>query len=244
MSKNDCLIVIPARYGSTRFPGKVLALLKGKPVIEWCWRAAQAAQLGPVVVATEDQIVLRAVESFGGKAVMTSSACVSGTDRVYQAAKSFKTPFVINLQGDEPFIQTKTLRAVAQILRGNSGADMATAVTPLSDSKLIQDPNIVKAAVAGNGRSLYFSRSPIPFPRNKVSRPYYQHIGIYGFRRAALKRFVGLAPSPLERTESLEQLRALEDGMSIFAAVVNDKTIAIDTPGDLRRASKLAGKKT
>lgn len=230
------LIVIPARFGSTRFPGKVLAKLRGRPIVEWCWRAATAAKVGPVLVATEDRRVLEAVRAFGGEAVLTPDTCVSGSDRVHLAARGRKAELVINVQGDAPLIKPSTIRAVARLL-ARKGVDIATAVMPLSDARRVKDPNVVKAAVAADGRALYFSRSPIPYPRARAA--YLEHLGIYGYRRAALKRFVSLKPSALERAESLEQLRALEDGMTIYAAPVADRPVAIDTPGDLGRAEKL-----
>lgn len=234
----EVLVVIPARYGSTRFPGKVLARLGGRPLVEWCWRAAVRAGVGPVVVATEDGRVARAIGAFGGQAVLTSPACVSGSDRVFEAARLSRAPYVINLQGDQPLIRPGTIRAVASLLTGRRGP-MATAVMPLQDAARASNPNVVKAALAADGRALYFSRHPIPFQRGKQAPRRFEHLGIYGFSRAALRRFVGLPPSPLERAESLEQLRALEDGMSIYAAVVRDIPAAVDTPQDLRRAERL-----
>ena len=239
----DCLVVIPARYASTRFPGKVLARLGGRPVVEWCYGAATKARVGPVVVATEDRRVARVVESFGGRVVLTSPNCPSGTDRVHEAARGFTSRFVINLQGDLPLICPRTIRRVAELLR-RGGARIATAVVPLRDRRRAADPNVVKAALCGalarrgGCRVLYFSRSPIPYSKNGGS-PRFEHLGIYGFERAALERFVRLAPSPLERAEGLEQLRALEAGLAIHAAVVEDLPAAIDTPADLRRARRL-----
>jgi 3-deoxy-manno-octulosonate cytidylyltransferase (CMP-KDO synthetase) len=230
------LVVIPSRYGSTRFPAKVLAKLDGRPIVEWCWRAAKDAKVGPVLVATEDQRVVDVVESFGGKAVLTSPDCVSGSDRVYEAAKKLKADKIINLQGDQPLIKPETIKAVAKLL-SKKEVDISTAVMPLEDKGRIANPNVVKAALAVSGRALYFSRSPIPFPRGEAR--YWEHLGIYGYQRKSLERFVKLPPSPLERSESLEQLRALEDGMKIFAAVVADVPVAIDTPEDLQRAESL-----
>jgi 3-deoxy-manno-octulosonate cytidylyltransferase (CMP-KDO synthetase) len=237
-------VVIPARLGSTRFPAKVLAKLRGRSIVEWCWRAAKAAKIGPVLVATEAQEVVDAVRAFGGIACLTPASCVSGSDRVHKAARMFphKVDFILNLQGDQPLVEAKTLRAVVDMLKRNPKADMATAVMDLPDAKRAQDPNVVKAAVAKDGRALYFSRAAIPFPRNGHAPQRYEHLGIYGFRRAALDRFVKLPASNLEKTESLEQLRALEDGMSIYAAVVKDHPVAIDTKADLRRAELLLGR--
>jgi 3-deoxy-D-manno-octulosonate cytidylyltransferase len=235
----SCLIVVPSRLGSTRFPAKVLALLDGKPIVRWCWEAAKAAGCGDVLIATEAQKVADVVRDFGGQAVLTSSACVSGTDRVYEAAKGREAQLVINVQGDQPFIKPETIRAVVKLLQDDLSVDIATAVMPLDNKERIENPNVVKAVMNAAGRCLYFSRSPIPFPRNAATAAYWEHLGIYGFRREALKKFVELPPSPLELTESLEQLRALEAGMTIAAAVVKDVPVAIDTPEDLSRAESL-----
>jgi 3-deoxy-manno-octulosonate cytidylyltransferase (CMP-KDO synthetase) len=235
------LVVIPSRMGSTRFPGKVLAQLGGRSIVEWCWRAAKDADVGPVLVATESAEVAAAVKSFGGQAALTSAACQSGSDRVHEAAKKRAEQVIINLQGDQPLIRPETIRAVAQVLADNRKADIATAVMPLVEAARAADPNVVKAAMGKDGRCLYFSRSQIPFAR-AGKPPLYEHLGIYGYRRVALDRFVKLPPSELEKAESLEQLRALEDGMSIFAAVVKDVPVAIDTPEDLKRAESLLEK--
>lgn len=239
---NEALVVIPSRYGSTRFPAKVLAKLDGRSIVEWCWRAAKAAKVGPVLIATEHEKVAEHVRSFGGEVVLTSDKCVSGTDRVFEAARKFKvkTRFILNVQGDQPLIEPNTIRKVAQLLAKNSNADISTAVMPLSDPERIVNPNVVKAVLTAKGRALYFSRAAIPFERTGgVSARYWEHLGIYGFRRPALERFVSLKPSPLERNEMLEQLRALEAGMTIYAAVVSDHPVAIDTPEDLSRAEQL-----
>lgn len=236
----DCLVVIPSRYGSTRFPGKVLAELGGKPIVRWCWEAAVAAKVGQVVVATEDERVAAAVRAFGGEAVLTSARCISGTDRTYEAVRHQKRfKHVVNVQGDQPFIKPLTIRKTVEILRRNPKADVATAVMPLADEARAANPNVVKAVMNKEGRCLYFSRSPIPFPRDGGAVTRFEHLGIYGYQRKALERFVKLKPSRLELTEMLEQLRALEDGMQIFAAAVSDVPVAIDTPQDLSRAELL-----
>lgn len=243
------MVVIPARMGSTRLPRKVLMPLAGLPVVEWCRRAAVKAGVGPVVVATDHADVAGTVERLGGTAVMTPVGCPSGTDRVAHAVKAlerargrrFKT--VVNLQGDEPFIRASTIRAVARLLtRAKPAGDLSTAVVRLDDVRRASEPNLVKAVVAKDGRCLYFTRAPAPYPARDAKPAYYQHIGIYGYTRAALDRFLSLEPSPLERMESLEQLRALEDGMTIAAAVVDDATVAIDTANDLARAARLKRK--
>ena len=235
-------IVIPARYASTRFPAKVLAKLGGRPVVQWCWEAAVAARVGPVIVAADDERVRRTVEAFGGTAVMTPPSCASGSDRVHWASRRRSEGLIINLQGDMPFIKPSPIRRVARLLRSRPRAQMATAVTPLRDEIRGQDPNVVKAALARDGRALYFSRAAIPHRRDNGPAARFEHLGIYGFRRQALERFVRLKPSPLERCEQLEQLRALEDGMAIHAAVVDEAPVAIDTPADLTRAERLLKK--
>ncbi|HAH07074.1 MAG TPA: 3-deoxy-manno-octulosonate cytidylyltransferase [Elusimicrobia bacterium] len=240
------LVVIPARLASTRLPGKVLRSLGGRPVVEWCRQAALKAGIGPVVVATDHPEVLRAVEARGGTAVLTSEDCRSGTDRVHAALRVLERAhrrryeFIVNLQGDEPFIQPSTVRGVAELLW--KGAPMATAVVATADPREVRDPNVVKVALAASGRCLYFSRAPIPFKRPHKDggdgpAPAFRHIGIYGYSRKALERFVSLPPSGLEKLESLEQLRALEDGMAIFACRTRERVLAIDTAADLRRAS-------
>ncbi|MBI4371180.1 MAG: 3-deoxy-manno-octulosonate cytidylyltransferase [Elusimicrobia bacterium] len=234
------LVVIPARMGSTRFPGKVLARLGGRPMVEWCWRAAVAARLGPVLVATESPKVAAAVRGFGGQAVLTPASCPSGSDRVWQAARGRREVLVLNCQGDMPLLSPATLRAVARELK-TGRADIATAVIPLSDERRARDPNAVKAVRSADGRCLYFSRAPVPHPRQGRARRW-EHLGVYGYRRAALARFVALGPSPLEKTESLEQLRALEAGMTIRAAVVCDLPVSVDVPADLRRAARILRK--
>lgn len=237
------LIVVPSRYGSTRFPAKVLAKLDGKPIVQWCWEAARAANAGDVLIATEDSRVAEVVKGFGGEAVITSDKCQSGTDRVFEAAKGSKADLIINVQGDQPLIKSETIRSVIDVLEKDRMVDISTAVMPLDDADRLDNPNVVKAAMAASGRCLYFSRSRIPFERNPGAK-YWEHIGIYGFQRAALDRFVKLPPSPLELTESLEQLRALEAGMTISATVVAETPVAIDTPEDLRRAETfLTGRK-
>ncbi|MFC1680049.1 3-deoxy-manno-octulosonate cytidylyltransferase [Elusimicrobiota bacterium] len=242
--RSRTLLVIPARRHSTRLSGKMLRLLDGVPVVEWTRRAAVRADCGPVVVATDHDDIQRAVERFGGTAVLTSARCRSGTDRVAQAAKIVESArggrfrSVINLQGDEPFIRASTIRKVVSLLE-KGRPDMTTAVVPLPSRRAAVDPDVVKAVVSADGRCLYFSRLPVPYDRHRGALPPLQHIGIYGFRRSALDRFVSLRPSALERCEGLEQLRALEAGMRIMAARVKDRPVGIDTPADLRRAAAL-----
>jgi len=238
MDKN-CLIVIPARYNSQRFPGKVLAKIRGKAVLQWCYEAAVRSGLGPVVIATEDRRVLEFAAGIGAKCVLTSPRCQSGTDRVYEAAKGSKKKFIINFQGDEPFMRAETLLAAFKTMR--AGYDIATAGAPITDKTEINNPNCVKIAMNRAGRALYFSRSPIPFhhPLSGLKNfPWFKHCGFYIYRRSSLERFVKLPPSPLELLERLEQLRALENGMTIGVAAVKVLGPAIDTPADLKAAEK------
>jgi 3-deoxy-manno-octulosonate cytidylyltransferase (CMP-KDO synthetase) len=234
------LIAIPARMASTRLPNKPLKLLAGLPVVERVRRQAIKAAIGDVVVATDHRDILRTVEGYGGQAVMTDKSLASGTDRVRSAAQKLERRrgrryrVIVNLQGDEPFISPSTIRKVALLARK---ADISTAVVPGLKGSAARDPNTVKAVLTHKGQCLYFSRSPVPHSNGRGSE-LFQHIGIYGFSRPALERFVRLAPSPLEKAERLEQLRALEDGMSIYAARVRDRTIAIDTRADLSRAAR------
>lgn len=237
--KNDCLIVIPARFGSTRFPGKVLAPLGGQTVLKWCWDNARQARVGPVLIATESERVLNAASGFGAKAVKTSPHCASGSDRVFEASRKTRARFIINIQADQPFLSARAIKAVARVLQKNPKADIATAVIALKDPRRLNDPNVVKAVMTQTGRCLYFSRSPIPFARGGGEPRRFEHLGIYGFRRKALKGFVGLQIAPLEKTESLEQLRALDAGMEIYAAVVSEIPCSIDTPSDLKEAQKI-----
>jgi 3-deoxy-manno-octulosonate cytidylyltransferase (CMP-KDO synthetase) len=220
-----CLTVIPARLGSTRFPRKVLAKLDGRTMIEWCWRAAKAAKLGPVLVAVDSREVADEVRRFGGEAVMTSPALPSGSDRVWAAAKGRREPIILNYQGDMPLLKPATLRATVRAL----SADISTPVIALSGPRQA-DRNVVKAVLAKDGRCLYFSRSPVSS---------WEHLGLYAYRREALKRFVSMPPSPLEKSEKLEQLRALEDGMVIDGVIVHERPVAVDVPSDLRRAETM-----
>lgn len=223
-----CLTVIPARLGSTRFPRKILAKLAGRTLIEWCWRAAKAAKLGPVLVAVDSREVADEVRRFGGESVMTSPSLPSGSDRVWAAARHRREPIILNFQGDMPLLKPATLRATVKAL--SRGADIATSVIKLIDARRRGDRNVVKAVLTKNGRCLYFSRAPVSS---------WEHLGLYAYRRAALKRFVSLPPSPLEKIERLEQLRALEDGMTIRSAIVRERPVAVDVPSDLRRAETM-----
>ena len=242
MSLQPIVGVIPARYGSTRFPGKVLAILGDRTVLHHVHdRAARCSELDRVVVATDDERILREVLAFGGTAVMTSSAHRSGTDRVAEAVESLPggCPFVINIQGDEPFLDPEIIGRVARALRSDPGA-IWTAVCPIKDEATLARPDVVKAAVTADGRVLYFSRAPIPYLRGVggVSLLHRHHVGIYGLSRDRIRRFVELPPSPLELAEGLEQLRALEAGIPVRAVTVAQGFGGIDTEEDLDQARR------
>lgn len=244
---SDVLIAIPARYGSSRLPGKILKDLAGKPVIQHTYEACVKTGLGDVIVATESPLVAEAAAQFGAQAVLTSESCQSGTDRIFEAAQNRPEKFIINVQGDEPFIRPETIAAIAELLKSDPSCDIATAVTATTDDAQIDNPNCVKAVLAKDGRALYFSRSRVPFKREPTEEnkkvPYWRHCGIYGYRKEALERFVSLPVSPLERLEKLEQLRALEDGMNVKCVEIRPGGPAIDTAEDLKAAEEYLKKR-
>jgi 3-deoxy-manno-octulosonate cytidylyltransferase (CMP-KDO synthetase) len=226
--------ILPARWGSTRFPGKPLHLIAGKPLIQHVWeRCRRCARLDALVIATDDPRILAAAESFGARAVMTSPEHPTGTDRLAEAARALPgAEIIVNIQGDEPLIDPALVDGLAAAMAADPSLDMATAANPLDPADpAVRDPNVVKVVTALDGRALYFSRSPLPFFRNPVEDlPVYRHKGIYAYRRHFLERFVSWPPSPLEKAESLEQLRALENGASIKVLITNDTSPGVDTP--------------
>ena len=235
------ILLIPARMASTRLPGKPLADIAGRPMIVRVWERAMAAGLGPVAVAAAEPEIVRAVEQAGGRAVLTDPALPSGSDRIFAALKVLdpqkRHDVVVNLQGDLPALEAETIRAVANAL---PGADIATLAAEITDPAERANPAVVKAVVGWEpdgkkGRALYFTRATAPSGEG----PLFHHIGIYAYTRAALTRFVGLPPSPLEAREKLEQLRALEANMSIAVARVDRVPLSVDTPADLERANRL-----
>ena len=236
------IILIPARLAATRLPGKPLAEISGEPMIVHVWRRAMEAGLGPVAVATDAPEVASAVERAGGCAVMTRADHASGSDRIFEAVRALdpKTQhdIIVNVQGDLPTIDPAAIAASIRPLSDPAVA-IATLAAPITRPEEREDPNVVKLVGSevspGRLRALYFSRATVPFGEG----PLYHHIGLYAYRRAALARFVALAPSPLERRERLEQLRALEDGLRIDAALVADVPLGVDTPHDLERARPL-----
>lgn len=227
------IAVIPARFSSTRFPGKVIVSETGKPLVQHVVeRARSAKRLSDVIVAADDQRIIDALRPFDTRCVMTSPKHVSGTDRVAEVARSVSDSIIVNVQGDEPEIEPQTIDALVDRLEGG-GADMATAATPFAAGADPADPNLVKVVVTLDGKALYFSRSQIPFWRDRAgpSRPaYYLHQGIYAYRREFLLQLASWPPTPLELSEKLEQLRVLEHGRSIDVILTPRAVHGIDTP--------------
>ena len=242
---SDILTLIPARMAASRLPGKPLAEIAGKPMICHVWEKAMAADLGPVVVATDSEEIKTAIQASGGRAVLTAVDHPSGSDRIYEALclidEAGKYDAVINLQGDLPELDPQLLHHLARLLE-NPAWDLTTLVAPATAEEAAKS-QIVKAVVSfsdrtqTSGKALYFSRAAVP----DGPAPFYHHIGLYGWRRAALAKFVKLPPSPLELSEKLEQLRALEAGMQIGVAVVDDAPGGIDTADDLAAARARLG---
>lgn len=231
--------IIPARYASSRFPGKPLARLGGRPMIQHVWeRCVASGAFARVLVATDDDRIRDAVRGFGGEAVMTSPNCASGTDRVAEVARANPdVEVLVNVQGDEPLIHPDVLRAITSAFE-DEAVQMATLVRPLEDDER-QNPNVVKALLARNGDALYFSRADVPYQREPKGFPHrYGHIGLYGYRRQVLLDLAKLPPSPLEETEKLEQLRALECGFRIRCLLTLHRTLGVDTPEDLAKAEE------
>lgn len=235
--------VIPSRWGSTRFPGKPLHIIAGKPLVRHVWeRCRECAALDAVIIATDDERIAAAVEAFGGRAVMTSPDHPTGTDRIAEALQAEpRATHVVNIQGDEPLIETGLIDELARAISADGGPDIATAANPLDPADpAVADPNVVKVVTALDGRALYFSRSPLPFFRNAVENlPVFRHKGIYAYTRDFLGRFVTWTPTPLERAESLEQLRALENGASILVLPTDDTSPGVDTPAQAAEIERL-----
>lgn len=229
--------IIPARWASTRFPGKILAPLCGKPLIQWVWeRTMQATELASVCVATDDERIAVAVAGFGGKAVMTAPDHPSGTDRIAEALAGEDAVAAINVQGDEPLIEPALIDELAREIRAEGQWDMATAAEPLTDPALVQQPSVVKVVCDQDGRAMYFSRAPIPFVREVADASRIQHlrhVGIYAYRRTFLERLVQTPPTALEEAEKLEQLRALYIGGRIKVIVTRHRALGVDVPEDL-----------
>ena len=247
------IAVIPARYGSTRFEGKPLADILGKPMIQYVYEGVcQSKLIEGVIVATDDQRIMEVVRQFGGKAMMTSPEHFSGTDRVAEVARKIASEIIVNVQGDEPLIRGVIIDKAIRPLLTDDTLPMSTLMTRIEDVKDWLNPHIVKVVVDQRGYALYFSRSPIPFPRDLQierleSNPFgtkrplpkrvFKHIGVYVYRRKFLLHFARMKPTPLEKLEKLEQLRALENGYRIKVTAVDYEPICVDTPEDLKKVA-------
>ncbi len=238
--------IIPARFESSRFPGKPLVKIAGKTMIQRVYEQCLKTEiLSDVIVATDDKRIFDHVISFGGKVQMTSPDHPTGTDRIAEIVEKISDfDLIVNIQGDEPFIHPQQIEAVLRVFEKNKTAQIATGVRVIENPNDIDNPNVVKAVFGKNGRALYFSRSPIPFLRNIKKEDwstasFYKHIGMYAFRRDALLEITQLKPSRLEQLESLEQLRWLENGFEIFITELPFDSFGIDTPEDLKEAEKI-----
>ena len=231
---NKAAGIIPARWSSTRFQGKPLHLIAGKPLLQRVWqRCREAKNLDAVIIATDDMRIAEAAFDWGTEVALTSARHQSGTDRVAEVARNAKQfTFVINIQGDEPFIDPYLIDRVVEKLRSNRKIDIVTAAHPFENRAEASSPHQVKVVVDASRRALYFSRAAIPYPRNPSKIKYLRHQGIYGFRRDALLQFVKWKPGPLERAESLEQLRALENGVNVHVLLTKHGSPGVDTPAD------------
>ncbi len=241
--------VIPARYASSRFPGKPLADILGQPMIRWVYeRTARAAAVDRVIVATDDERIFRAVREFGGEVQMTRVDHATGTDRLAEVAARLETDLVVNVQGDEPLIDPRMIDQAVAPLSSDASIPMGTLMTPLSSLEEFRNPNVVKVVADKNGFALYFSRAPIPHPRDlaadlalSIGEPAaFKHIGLYVYRRDFLLAYPQLPATPLEKLEKLEQLRALEHGYRIRVAATTLVSQGVDTPEDLERVRGLA----
>ena len=235
-------IIIPARYASTRLPAKALLRETGKYLVQHVYeQACRVPNIETVIVATDDTRILAAVESFGGRAMMTRKEHPSGTDRIAEVALSLDVDLVINLQGDEPLIDSGSLDLLANLLRNDPNAEMATLAIPVASEEIYHNPNCVKVVCGEGGRALYFSRSPIPHVRDGkpdlAAKPplFLHHLGLYAYRRTALLALSSLPPHPLEQLEKLEQLRAIGHGWTIRVGVIAHAGRGVDTPADYER---------
>jgi len=234
--------IIPARFQSSRLPGKALAEIAGKPMIEHVYRRTEAARsVGVVMVATDDQRILDAVAAFGGRARLTAATHASGTDRLAEVAAGLTCDLIVNVQGDEPLIDPSMIDDAIAPFRTDPGLQMSTLRRRIDDARDLQNPNVTKVVVDREGYALYFSRAPIPFTRDGCPpAPAWRHVGLYVYRRECLLRLTALPPTAMERAEALEQLRALEHGIRIRTVETHHESIGVDTPEDLERVRQLA----
>jgi 3-deoxy-manno-octulosonate cytidylyltransferase (CMP-KDO synthetase) len=243
------IAVIPARYSATRLPGKPLVSLAGKPMIQRVWeRARQAKRIARVIIATDDERILKAAAEFGAEAVMTRSEHRSGTERVAEVAASVPggaEEVFVNVQGDEPLVEPEAIDTLVEAIESEEGVSVATLMVPIGKPADIMDPNIVKVVLDFDGNALYFSRAPIPWVRDREAPVHVQHmkhLGLYAFRRSALLDFATLPVGDLERIEQLEQLRWMENGYKIRVAETKHDSVSVDVPADVARVEHLLGK--
>jgi 3-deoxy-manno-octulosonate cytidylyltransferase (CMP-KDO synthetase) len=243
-SRPQIIGVIPSRYAAQRFPGKPLALIRGKPLVQWVYEGCRAAQLlDDVIVATDDERIRKVVEDFGGTAVMTSPNHPSGTDRVAEVAAQIPCAIVINIQGDEPLVRPLIIDALAKAMIDEPDVPMATLARRITRAEDLENPNVVKVVMDTRQRALYFSRCAIPYERDAAAAgrdaTHWAHLGIYAYRREALLKLVTLPVSMLERAEKLEQLRALENGFAIKVVETTHKTVGVDRPEDVATVERI-----
>ncbi len=239
--------VIPARYGSTRFPGKPLADILGKPMIQWVYENAKSSKfINHVLIATDDERILNSAKSFGADVIMTPPDITTGTDRVACLIKEFDADIVVNIQGDEPLMSADMIDSAIEPFLKEENIEISTLAVKINDVETLFNPNVVKVVFDKNNYALYFSRSPIPFCRDAQNKDewlnlgnYYKHIGIYVYSRDSLFKFVNLKRSKLEEIEKLEQLRALENGMKIKVVITDKDTIGVDTQSDLEKVIQI-----
>lgn len=245
--QNTIIAIIPARYGSTRFPGKALAMIKGKPMIQWVYERTKGSNLiDRVIVATDDERIRQAVASFNGEVMMTSTAHATGTDRIAEVARQLRCSLVVNVQGDEPLIQPEMIDQAIQPLVDDPGIPMGTLCRRIENHDEAFDPNVVKVVLDATSFALYFSRAPIPWERDQwggknswkdltLHSQMYKHVGLYVYRRDFLLQYAALPQTRLEAIEKLEQLRALENGFRIKAVITEYESFGVDIPDDLSR---------
>lgn len=242
-------VVIPARYSAKRLPGKPLVALAGKPMIQRVWeRVRQAKRVSRVLIATDDERILKAAAGFGAEAVMTRPEHRSGTERVAEVAAGIRgasDEVFVNVQGDEPLVEPDAIDTLVEAIESEDGVSVATLMVPITNPSDIMDPNVVKVVLDFDGNALYFSRAPIPWVRDRegpVHAKHMKHLGLYAFRRAALLDFATLPTGDLERIEQLEQLRWMENGYKIRVAETQHDSVSVDVPEDVARVEKLLGK--
>jgi len=240
---NKTMVIIPARYASTRLHGKMMIEVDGKPIIQWVWEKANASKLADkVIIATDSEIIVNAAKSFGALAEMTSAEHQSGSDRIFEVAKRHpEYEYIVNLQGDEPLMTAEAIDLTIETIQ-KGGCDISTLVREADDPEQIPNPNCVKCVFDKDFNALYFSRSPIPYERNKGVSKTYTHMGIYAYTKAALEKMTSLPQADLELAESLEQLRALKNGLKIKVALTQLNPIGIDTQEDLDKFKNIISK--